>query len=85
MSPACLSEPRVRQRCQSQTAAGDQQRHEGRSKKRMRDAAMVLKLGDGAAQSPEQVKIRCFGGEYHCQRGVGGGAIESRPPEACAR
>ena len=81
----CLSVPRVRQRCHSQTAASDQQRHEGRAKKCMGDAAMVLKLGHGTAQSPEHVDVRRFGGQHHGQGGVGGGAIESGSPQACAR
>ena len=65
--------------------ASDQQRHEGRAKKGMRDTAMMLKLGDRAAQSPEEVDVRRFRGQHHGQRGVGGDAIESRSPQACAR
>ncbi len=44
---------------------GDQQSHEGRAKEGMRDAAMMLELGNWAAQSPDQVDVWRFGGQHH--------------------
>jgi len=53
--------------------------------KGMRNAAMMLKRGDRAAQAPQCIDVRKLGPNGHRQRGVGRTAVQAAPRQACTR
>ncbi len=64
--------------------AGNGERDQGRAKKGVRDAAVMLEAGHRPAESPEHIQVGRLGGQGHGQRSVGRFAIKAGAAEACA-